>query len=374
MQHTLVAVFNNHSDAQNALEALVSSGFSRSDVRLSNSSTEERGTTGVSTSAAPDDSVGGKIKHFFSDLFGDDSDDYVNRYAGAVNRGQNILTLTADSMPELERASDIVESFSPIDIDEHTEKSATVGTNTTSLHHPASANSQETSASNLQQPPPDAGSLERDATTQSIPVVQEELKVGKREVQRGGVRIVSRIVETPVDESVALREEHVDVQRRRVDQPVGAGDKDLFREQSIEMRETAEEAIVQKSARVVEEISVSKQVTEREQQIQDTVRHTEVNVERLDSTGTNDSDSYYRTHFQNNLASTGTSYDDYAPAYNYGSQMRTDSRYKGRQWNDVEKDLRSDWDARNGSGDSTWEKMKAAVRHGWDRMTTDGDR
>lgn len=374
MQHTLVAVFNNNSDAQNALEALVSSGFSRADVRLSNSSSNESGATGIGSSAASDDSVGGKIKHFFSELFGDDSDDYVNRYAGAVNRGQNILTLTADSMPELERASDIVESFSPIDIDEHTDKSAMAGTTSAaSMSHTANATSQQASASNLQQSASAAGSLERDSTTQSIPVVQEELKVGKREVQRGGVRIVSRIVETPVDESVALREEHVDVQRRRVDQPVGAGDKDLFREQSIEMRETAEEAVVQKSARVVEEISVSKQVTEREQQIQDTVRHTEVNVERLDSTGTNDSDSYYRTHYQNNLASTGASYDDYAPAYNYGSQMRTDSRYKGRQWNDIENDLRSDWDARNGSGGSTWEKMKAAVRHGWDRMTTDGD-
>ena len=101
-------------------------------------------------------------------------------------------------------------------------------------------------------------------------------------------------------------------------------------------------------------------------QIQDTVRHTEVEVERL---GGMDDDSYYRNHYQSNFASSGGAYDDYAPAYTYGSQMR--SQYAGRQWDDVETDLRTDWESRSGGagGASTWEKMKAAVRHGWDKMT-----
>jgi hypothetical protein len=163
-----------------------------------------------------------------------------------------------------------------------------------------------------------------------------------------------------------LREEHVDVQRRAVDQPISTTDTAAFREQSIEMRETAEEAVVQKSARVVEEVTISKEVNERQQQISDTVRHTEVEVERLDGT----TDDSYRNHFQSNYGSTGNSYDDYAPAYTYGSQMRGDSRYSSRQWDDVESDLRTDWEKRNaGLTGSTWENVKAAVRHGWDRMT-----
>lgn len=80
---------------------------------------------------------------------------------------------------------------------------------------------------------------------------------------------------------------------------------------------------------------------------------------------------HYRGHFQNNYGSSGGSYDDYAPAYMYGTQMRGDSRYAGRQWNAVESDLRTDWESRNTGNGSTWEKMKAAVRHGWDRMTGD---
>jgi hypothetical protein len=87
-----------------------------------------------------------------------------------------------------------------------------------------------------------------------------------------------------------------------------------------------------------------------------------------------DSDSYFRSDWQTNYSSLGGSYDDYAPAYKYGSQMRKDARYQNRHWDDVESDLRSDWDSRYGSsGSSTWEKMKAAVRRGWDKITPDSD-
>jgi len=209
--------------------------------------------------------------------------------------------------------------------------------------------------------------------TRSIPVVEEQLRVGKRAVERGGVRIFSRIVETPVNETIGLREEHVDVQRRQVNQPLDPADTTAFKEQTIEMRERAEEAVVQKSARVVEEVTIGKQVNERQEHITDTVRHTEVEVERLgatDTAGVRGDDSEYRSHFQSNYGTSGASYDDYAPAYGYGSQMRSDSRYSGRQWDDVESDLRTDWETRNaGRTGSTWEKMKAAVRHGWDSMT-----
>jgi uncharacterized protein (TIGR02271 family) len=202
----------------------------------------------------------------------------------------------------------------------------------------------------------------------AIPVVQEELKVGKREVQRGGVRVFSRVVETPVNESVSLREEHVNVERRPVDQPISTADSTAFKEQSIEMRERAEEAVVQKSARVVEEVVVGKEASQRQENISDTVRHTEVQVEQLGGSSLDD-DSYYRNHWTSNYGTTGGSYDDYAPAYSYGTQMRSDKRYQGRQWDDVESDLRTDWEGRYGSASgSTWEKMKAAVRHGWDKV------
>ena len=126
--------------------------------------------------------------------------------------------------------------------------------------------------------------------TEAIPVVEETLRVGKREVSGGRVRVRSYVVETPVEEQVSLRHETVDVQRRAVDRPVTGGE-DLFRDRTIEAVEHDEEAVVSKQARVKEELVIDKDVEQRTQTVSDTVRHTEVEVEdergnRVSGTGT----------------------------------------------------------------------------------------
>jgi uncharacterized protein (TIGR02271 family) len=470
MQHTLVAVFDNRSDAQNAMDELLASGFTRSDVNVSSADpTGQTSSLSGSTTEVHDEGIGASIKHFFTGLFGSDNDEHVSRYSDVVSRGHHVLTLVTQSEPEVERAADIIERFGPVDLDERHDLTGSAGSldpamlaagassgsglqksssQTSSLSQQSGSagsssygsgslsgetgernsfatqdlndpvpkgqtyqeplggsmragdslqaggssdtniggNTLDTSRGSSLQGSSDAslggtiqtGSMQRDMGEQlneqrstAIPVVQEELKVGKREVQRGGVRVFSRVVETPVNETVDLREEHVSVERRPVDQPISTADATAFKEQSIELREKAEEAVVQKSARVVEEVVVGKEATQRQQKIKDTVRHTEVQVESL---GAQDNDSYFRNDWQTNYSKLGGSYDDYAPAYQYGNQMRSDSRYQGRNWDDIESDLRSDWDTRYGkSGASTWEKMKAAVRRGWDKITPDTD-
>ena len=121
-----------------------------------------------------------------------------------------------------------------------------------------------------------------------IPVVEEELAVGKRAVSRGGVRVYRRVVETPVEQTVNLREEHITVARMPVNRAVTEQDAALQGERTIELTETAEQAVVSKSARVVEEVHVGKEVTEHTERIHDSVRHTEVEVEQVaaDATGT----------------------------------------------------------------------------------------
>lgn len=113
-----------------------------------------------------------------------------------------------------------------------------------------------------------------------IPIVEEELVVGKREVQSGGAHIRTGVIETPVQETVNLREEHVTVDRQRVNQPVS----DLgtaFQEKSFEVTETAEVPVVAKTARVVEEVVVGKTATDRTETVRDTVRRTDVEVDDL---------------------------------------------------------------------------------------------
>jgi uncharacterized protein (TIGR02271 family) len=222
-----------------------------------------------------------------------------------------------------------------------------------------------------------------------IPVVNEELQVGKRRRDRGGVRIYAHMTERPVEEKIRLREEHATIERRTVDRPATEADIAAFKEGTIEVRETIEEPVVAKQARVVEEVVVGKETTERTESVNEVIRATEVDVEKLGqrsndasvrsaSAGTMadrpltgsahvDYDGDFRTHWQTNYSSAGGAYEDYQPAYRYGSMLASDERYRSRDWNDIELEARRDWDTRYPGG--TWERFKAAVRHGWERVT-----
>lgn len=424
MQHTLIAVFDNRNDAQKALEELVTAGFPRGRARLSEGdpsgqarlqSTSAGSATTKAGATHSDVSIGASIKNFFSDIFGTDRSTDAQMYSEAVTRGHYVLTVTADSEREVERAADIVERYGPVDIDEQSQQwsaGAMAGQDSARMGTMQSPGMSQQSAHLASQQPQQGSSLQgagfqgaglqgtdmqgsgiqgsgiqgsgiqgsgiqgaglqgsqyldsqQRADTTAIPVIQEELKIGKREVQRGGVRIYQRVIETPVNETVGLREEHVNVERHPVDRPVSAADVNAFKETTIEMRESAEEAVVEKTARVVEEVVVGKEVSQRQENISDTLRRTEVEVEQLSPSD----DAYFRGHWSSNYGQAGGTYDDYAPAYSYGSSMARSETYRGRPWNDVEGSLRTDWESRNTG--STWENMKAAVRHGWDRITS----
>lgn len=385
MSRTITALFDTRADADAGRQRLLDANVHADNVKIHDKSS--LGTSGYSSPSDPG------MWASMQDAFLPDEDRHL--YEEGVRRGGFLLIADIDD----DRADEAVRALNEshmrsVDIDERAKQWRSDGWNPpvtgagmagsagmrgtagmgAGVQRSAPMSAQSAQSATLQGGTTRTDSLQRDTATQRIPVVEEQLKVGKREVQRGGVRVYSRIVETPVNESIGLREEHVEVQRRAVDQPINPASVDAFKEHSIEMRETAEEAVIQKSARIVEEVAISKEVVERQEQIHDTVRHTEVEIERLDgmsgTTGVRD-DRYYRTHFQSNYGSSGSSYDDYAPAYSYGTQMRSDSRYGGRQWDDVESELRTDWESRNTGVGATWEKMKAAVRHGWDRMTDD---
>jgi len=113
---------------------------------------------------------------------------------------------------------------------------------------------------------------------QVIPVAEEELRVGKRDVSHGRVRVRSYVVETPVEEDVTLHDERVEVEHRPVDRLVAAGDQ-AFDERTVELEETSEEAVVSKDARVTEEVVVKKRADDRTEKVSDTVRRTKVDVD-----------------------------------------------------------------------------------------------
>ena len=114
-----------------------------------------------------------------------------------------------------------------------------------------------------------------------VPIVEEQLRIGTRAVERGGVRVRTHIEEVPVNEQVTLREETVQVERRPVNRAVTDADLAAMHDDTIEVTETDEEAVVSKEARVVEEVVVRKDAQERTETVQDTVRRTQVDVDQV---------------------------------------------------------------------------------------------
>jgi uncharacterized protein (TIGR02271 family) len=123
-----------------------------------------------------------------------------------------------------------------------------------------------------------AGSVEGE---QSIPLAEEHLVVGKRMHDRGSAHVRTYVQEVPVEERVRLREERLLVERRPVGQVVSGSDAEaLFQDRDIEVTTRSEEAVVSKETVVTEEVIVGKEVTEREEVVHDSVRRTEIEIDK----------------------------------------------------------------------------------------------
>lgn len=83
-----------------------------------------------------------------------------------------------------------------------------------------------------------------------------------------------------------------------------------------------------------------------------------------------DDETYYRMHMRSYYPDDAR-YDDYEQAYRYGTAMAGDDMQQGRSWDDAEPSIRSGWESEH--ADSAWEKVKAAVRHGWSRAAPQQD-
>lgn len=291
MAQTVIGVFDSSTEAQNAVDQLVSSGFSRSSIDISSKSgSSYDSTSGSSYNRADRDGdgdvdFGDKVGGFFSSLFG--SGDESDRYSKVASKGC-VVTVHAQSMQEAERAADILDEYGSVDVNDRAMKLGYGSSTGTSGYSATSGTTGFSDTSRLDTDRLDLDNDVRDRNVvdsdRSIPIIEENLQVGKREVTTGGMRLRSRIIERPVEEHLRLREEHVTIERNPVNRPASAADLANFQEGTIEMTEHAERAIVNKEARIVEEVRLNKEVTERDEVVRDTVRRTDVDVENLSTT------------------------------------------------------------------------------------------
>jgi uncharacterized protein (TIGR02271 family) len=272
-QTTLTALYDTRGDADTAAERLVmEAGLARSDVTV----------TAQEAGAAEEGGFLASLK----DLFMPEQD--RGTYAEAVRRGGFLLTARAEQ-GSTEQAMDILEEHGAVDLDQRRHAWRTdelSGQQATGAATTLADGTVVTAAAAVPQSVTATASAAAPGSTrpsgsgdETIELVEETLRVGKRSVDGGRVRVRSYVVETPVEEQVSLREEHVDVERRPMDRAPTAADGMLFGERVIEATETGEEAIVAKEARVTDEVVLRKDVEERVETVRDTVRRTEVEVD-----------------------------------------------------------------------------------------------
>jgi uncharacterized protein (TIGR02271 family) len=324
MAKTVIGLIDDPRQAQHIIQALVDDGFRREDIRTLTRQ-EEASVGTLSAYGVPEAEA--------------------QDYAEGLRRGGAVVLVDAPD-ERADRAAAIMERYPAMDLEAQRGAEAT----------------RERGR---------AGTREVETGEIKVPVVEETLQVGTRQVRRGGVRLYTRVTERPVEETVRLRDETVHVERRPADRPATEADVAAAHERTVEVTETDEEPVVRRQARVVEEVVVSKDVEEQAETVRDTVRRTEVEVEPLgaehprEARGFDTYDADFRRHYTTSLASRGHPYERWSPGYRYGYELASDQRYAGRDWTVIEPEARRDWEARH---QGTWEEFKDTIRYAWDTV------
>ncbi len=195
-----------------------------------------------------------------------------------AEKNSSIVTVHAQSIEDARRAADILDASGAMDVNE---KATEYGYGATGEN--VRKTSMDTRSGN---------------ESTSIPIVEENVQIGKKEVETGGARLRSRIVERPVEENLRLREERVTVERTPVDRKATDEDLNSLQDKEIEVVEHAEVPVVSKEARVVEEVKLNKEVEEKDETVRDTVRKTEVDVENIEGKETKNKRRNKNTDYQ----------------------------------------------------------------------------
>lgn len=267
---TITAFFRNRNDAEKAGRELTAIGVSDVEIHAEDGGHKHNGG----------------LFGFLGKLFIPDDD--KRAYGEGLRRGNALMTVRLDET-QADAAIDVLERSDALDLEaseaewrnEISGSAAQTFSDGDSSIGATSVTSDDatlrTSDTTLRTDDASFGERRRGDET-VIPVVEEQLRVGKREVGRGGVRVRSYIIETPVEEQVSLRREHVEIERRPATHQ-SADAQNLLQEGDIELMETEEVAVVAKEAVVTEEVVVRREAEERVETVRDTVRRTEVDVE-----------------------------------------------------------------------------------------------
>jgi len=330
MAEKLVAFFQTRDQAERAEKELEAAGFDDNDVKVF---------------AKGGQSFWQDVKEAFG--FADEDERYL--YDEAARRGAVALVVEFDDddSPSREKTIQILQRHNPLDLDVQAaqwRKEGWTGRGATATATAATPTTTQRTATAATATAGTAATAK--AGEQVIPVIQEKVEIGKRTMERsGGVRVHTRVTARPVEKQVEIRTERATVDRRPVDRPLTDADR-AFQDRTVEVSERTEQPVVTKTARVVEEVRVGKQVEQHTQTVRDTERRTDVEVEKLNP---------------NQQPGSSAAFN----ADTFANEIACDARYKGRDWNAVEPDARTAFERRYPQ--SRWEQFKDSIRSGYDR-------
>ena len=219
-QHSryVVGLFENHGEAERVARELASAGFGSGDVDVTDQGHARGITRQLTEHGVPEQ--------------------HAHYYAEGVRRGDTLVAVSTDDH-HTAAAVELMRRHGAIDIDRladyyrsggfrqyrETDRPLTaeqVAEEQRRFHAFQTSGGATSSAGRS-----DDAAMRRE-DTRVIPETEEQVHVGKERVQGGGVRIYAREREMPVEKDVTLREEHVDVRRRKVDRPATERDMAAF--------------------------------------------------------------------------------------------------------------------------------------------------
>ncbi|MFL9887762.1 hypothetical protein PQR66_32390 [Paraburkholderia agricolaris] len=328
MRHTVIGLFETYSQAETARDTLVQTGFARETIELQanpepsvDSATEEVASSGVLAN----------IERFLSSLFaaGPRAPDTA-RYAEAVRRGAVLVCVNAASESHAELARNTLNRLGATDIGERS---------------------------------PDWDTPSESSRDHSI---LDELGIG---AVTPGTPHTSSVatpgVATPGVDAPRSTVRPADPDDTLYPPPLMGTDAEPFIPPSLAERPLHDplnlpaDPLADDAGRTAIAAGVVPEVPETAQPTAGLGN--QVPNEYLEY------EEDFRAHYDEQYAAESSRYEDYAPAYRYGAEIGRDTNYHDRQWDDIEPEARRHWETT--SADSTWERFKLAVRHGWERVT-----
>ena len=260
---TVVAAFDTGAHAQAAVDALKAGGFHADDISMFDKTR-----------------VGMRQPGLWGRMFGGGLHEHeAEVYSQALERGGMVVSVRVPDS-EVAQATGILDIHRPIDVHD---RAVTTGIAPVARVEAAVASIAAAPVVAAVQTVAVSPKL-AETHDEVLRLAEEQLEVGKRMVETGKTRVRRFVTEREASADVTLHEEHADVLRRAVTDPKYIGEID-WADSTIEVVETAEQALVNKTARVVEEVSLKKIGSDHVETVHDKIRRQQVEIERVGPDG-----------------------------------------------------------------------------------------